>query len=72
VETVDHGIEIRSGMHLWDMLTSAAPRVGALVARLTEEQRATVQQTLDGMFRKRFRGSPGVLNMQVHIGIGTK
>jgi SAM-dependent methyltransferase len=71
-ETVDHGMEIRSGTHLWDMLTSAAPPIGALVANLTEEQRAAVQQALEGIFRQRFGGGPGGLNMRVHIGIGTK
>jgi hypothetical protein len=54
------------------MLTSAAPPIGALVANLTEEQRAAVQQALDGMLRQRSGGGPAVLNMQVHIGIGTK
>jgi hypothetical protein len=31
-----------------------------------------VQQALDDMFRQRFEGGLAVLNMQVHIGIGTK
>lgn len=72
VETVNHGMEMQSAPHLWGMLTSAAPPIGALVANLTGEQRAAVQQELDGMFRQRFGGGPAVLNMQVHIGIGTK
>lgn len=72
VETVNHGMEIQSATYLWDMLTSAAPPIGAVVGNLTEEQRAAVQQALDGMFRQRFGGGPAVLNMQVHIGIGTK
>ena len=72
VETVDHGLEIESAASLWDMLTSAAPPVGALVANLTKEQRAAVQRALDGMFRQRAGQGPAVLNMQVHIGIGTK
>lgn len=72
VETANHGLEIQSATHLWDMLTSAAPPIGALVANLTEEQRAAVQQALDGMFRQRSGGGSAVLNMQVHIGIGTK
>ena len=71
VETANHGMEIQSGTHLWDMLTSAAPPIGALVANLTEEQRAAVRQALDGMLRQRSGGGPAVLNMQVHIGIGT-
>jgi ubiquinone/menaquinone biosynthesis C-methylase UbiE len=72
VETVNHRMEVQSATHLWDMLTSAAPPIGALVANLTEEQRVAVQQALDGMFRQRSGGRPTGLNMQVHIGIGTK
>jgi ubiquinone/menaquinone biosynthesis C-methylase UbiE len=72
VETVNHGLEVQSATHLWDVLTAATPPIGALVANLTEEQRAAVQQKLDSMFRQRYGGSPAVLNMQVHIGIGTK
>jgi hypothetical protein len=72
VETVDHGMEILSAAHPWIMLTSAAPPVGALVATRTEEQRVAVRHALDGMVRERAAGGPAVLNMQVHIGIGTK
>ncbi len=72
VETVDHGMEVQSGMHLWEMLTSAAPPIGALVADLSEEQKVGVQRALDGMIQARSGGGAAVLNMQVHIGIGTK
>ncbi len=71
VESVTHGLEIESATYLWNMLTSAAPPIGALVAKLTEEERAAVQRALDDMFHKRF-GGPAVMNMQVHIGIGRK
>ena len=46
--------------------------IGALVDNLMEEQRAAVQQALDAMLRQRAGGGPAVLNMQLHIGIGTK
>lgn len=72
VETANHGMEVRSATHLWDMLTSATPPIGALVANLTEEQRAAVQQALDGMLGQRAGEGPTILNMQVHIGVGTK
>ena len=72
IETANHGMEVQSATRLWDMLTSAAPPIGALVANLTEEQRAAVRQALDGMLRQRVGGGPAILNMQVHIGIGTK
>ena len=72
VETANYGMEIPSATHLWDMLTSAAPPIGALVATLSEEQRAAVQQALDDRLRRRSEEGHAVLNMQVHIGIGTK
>lgn len=72
VETVHHDLEIRSAGHLWDMLTSAAPPIGALVADLTETQRGAVREALAGMLRPRLERGPAVLGMQVHIGIGTK
>jgi ubiquinone/menaquinone biosynthesis C-methylase UbiE len=72
VETANHGMEIQSATHLWDLLTSAAPPIGTLVAKLTEEQRSAVRQALDGMLRQRFGDGTAVMNMQVHIGIGTK
>ena len=72
VETVSHGMEIQSATHLWDLLTSAAPPIGTLVANLTEEQRAAVRQALEDLLRRRSGEGPDILNMQVHIGIGTK
>jgi hypothetical protein len=56
VETANHGMEIQSPTQLWDMLTSAAPPIGALV----------------DMLRQRSGSGPAVLNVQVRIGIGTK
>lgn len=72
IETVDHLMQVRSGGQLWDMLSSAAPPIGALVASLTDEQRAGVRQALDGMVRQRSEEGTAALNMQVHVGIGTK
>jgi len=72
VETANHEVEVQSSTQLWHMLTSAAPPIGMLVANLTEEQRASVQQALDGIVRQRSGGGPAVLNLQVRIGIGTK
>jgi hypothetical protein len=49
------------------------PIPGALVADLTEEQRARLRQVLDGMLRER-AGANGraVLTNAVNIGVGTK
>jgi ubiquinone/menaquinone biosynthesis C-methylase UbiE len=72
VETANHGMRVPSASHLWGMLTCAAPAIGALVASLTKEESAAVQEALDGTLRQRFRAGPAILNMQVHIGIGTR
>ncbi len=72
VETADHGLEVRSAAHLWDMLTSATPPLGALVAGLTEEQRGAAREALDVLVRRRSGEGPALLNMQVHVGTGTK
>lgn len=62
-----------SGQEMWDWVMHGNPIAGMLVADLTEEQRATIRQLLDGMLRER-SGKDGtvVLNNPVNIGIGTK
>jgi ubiquinone/menaquinone biosynthesis C-methylase UbiE len=62
-----------SGQEMWDWVMYGNPIPGMLVADLTESQRATLRQVLDGMVRER-AGSDGkaVLTNGVHIGIGTK
>ena len=72
VETVIHRMEFSSGSHLWDMVTSSNPIGAGMVVGLTDEQRAEVQQVLDGMLRERSLGGPAVLDNEVNIGIGTK
>ena len=62
-----------SGQELWDWVIYGNPIPGMLVADLTEEQRATLRQVLDGMVRERAgRDGRAVLANAVHIGIGTK
>jgi ubiquinone/menaquinone biosynthesis C-methylase UbiE len=62
-----------SGQELWDWLVSGNPIVGAVTEGLSDRQRATLQQVLDGMLHER-AGSSGraTLNNAVHIGIGRK
>lgn len=72
VEKVNHRMEFSSGSHLWDLVTSSNPIGAGMVAGLTDEQRAEVQQVLDGMLRERSLGGPAILNNEVNIGIGTK
>jgi SAM-dependent methyltransferase len=62
-----------SGQDLWDWCLYGNPIPGMLVAELTEEQRATLRQVLDGMVQER-AGADGraTLTNAVNIGIGTR
>jgi ubiquinone/menaquinone biosynthesis C-methylase UbiE len=63
----------RSGQEMWDWAYYGNPIGGMLVDDLTEEQRETMRQILDGMLRERSHGAePAVLNNRVNIGIGIK
>jgi hypothetical protein len=63
----------RSGQEMWDWVIYSNPISGMVVADLTEEQRATMRQVLDGMLRERSGGaSHAVLSNKVNIGIGIK
>lgn len=72
VETVDYSLSVESGKHLWNILTSATPPIGAIAAKLNQDQITSAQKTLDDIFKQRFAEGPISLNMQVNIGIGTK
>jgi SAM-dependent methyltransferase len=75
LETIIEKLEFQSGKHLWDWLTNSNPIASMILAelKLTDEQRAVVQQALEGMVRERAQGSgPAVLTNPVHIGVGTK
>ena len=73
VETVTGHAEFRTGQHMWDWVTNSNPIGAALVADLTDEQRAAVRHVLDGMLRDRSgNNGPAILNHEVNIGIGTK
>jgi SAM-dependent methyltransferase len=71
VETVDHKLEVKSAVRLWDMLTSATPPLGALAASLSAEQRAAAKAALAKLLQERMEGTAALLNMRFHIGIGT-
>jgi ubiquinone/menaquinone biosynthesis C-methylase UbiE len=63
----------RSGQEFWDWAYYGNPIVGQLVDDLTEEQRATIRRTVDGMLRERSDASGrAVLNNAVNIGTGVK
>jgi ubiquinone/menaquinone biosynthesis C-methylase UbiE len=66
-------LEFSSGLEMWDWCFGSNPVAGMLVADLSEEQRATVRDVLDGMLRERSGGNgAAVLTAPVNIGIGTK
>lgn len=66
-------IEVGSGRQLWDWCLATNPIPGMFIGDLTDEQRATVRQVLDGMLRERSNGnSPAVLTAPLNIGVGTK
>lgn len=66
-------ITVRSGQQLWDWTVGSNPVPGALVAELTDEQRADIIRVLDGMIRERAGGAgPAVLTAPLNIGVGRK
>jgi ubiquinone/menaquinone biosynthesis C-methylase UbiE len=73
VEAVTWDMRFESATHFWDWLISSNPTAVQLTADLTAEQTADVRQVLDGMFRERSGGMPGVvLHTGVNVGVGTK
>lgn len=73
VEATSERLEFPSAKQMWDWVTNSNPIGAMLVADLTGEESAKVQQVLDGMLRERSGGTgPAVLTSPVYIGIGTK
>jgi hypothetical protein len=73
VETSAERVEFRSGQEMWNWVLYGNPIPGMLIADLTEEQQATMQQVLDGMLRGRSGDNTAtILTSPVNIGIGTK
>jgi SAM-dependent methyltransferase len=66
-------ITVNSGQQLWDWTIGGNPIPGALVADLTDGQRADIIRVLDGMVRERSGGNgPAVLTAPLNIGVGTR
>ena len=73
VEAVTWDMRFESATQFWDWIISSNPIAVQLTADLTAEQTADVRQVLDGMFRERSGGMPGVvLHAEVNVGVGTK
>jgi ubiquinone/menaquinone biosynthesis C-methylase UbiE len=73
VETVSEKLKFQSGKHVWDWVTHSHPIGAGLVADLTAEQEAAVQQALDNLLRERSGGNGhAILTNPTHIATGTK
>jgi ubiquinone/menaquinone biosynthesis C-methylase UbiE len=73
VEIGAERLQFHTGKELWDWVVNSHPIARMLIADLTEQQEAEVQQELDRVLCKRSGGSgAAVLVSQVNIGIGTK
>lgn len=72
VESDVWDMTLRSGAHLWDVVTNSNPIGAASVADLTDEQTAGVRSVLDGMLRERSGGAPeALLHNAINVGVGT-
>jgi ubiquinone/menaquinone biosynthesis C-methylase UbiE len=66
-------VEVRTGQQFWDWVMGGNPIPGALVADLTEQQRAEIIAVLDGMRRERAEiTGVTILTAPLNIGVGTK
>jgi ubiquinone/menaquinone biosynthesis C-methylase UbiE len=73
VETTAERVRFRSMGEMWNWLMHGNPLAGIIVADLTEEQRAEMQNALDRMHLERAEGGDSaVLSNEVNIAIGTK
>ncbi len=73
VEPASERPRFRSGDEIWNWTYYSNPISEMVVGDLTEEQRSTIRQVLDGIVRERFGGSgQAVLTNDVNVGIGTK
>jgi ubiquinone/menaquinone biosynthesis C-methylase UbiE len=75
VEMTAESMEFASGAELWDWIVRSNPITEAVLAsvNLTNDERGTVRQALEGMVRERAGGSSiASLTSPINIGIGTK
>jgi ubiquinone/menaquinone biosynthesis C-methylase UbiE len=73
IDTDSWETEFRSATHLWNMVVNSNPIAASLVANLSQEQIAEIQEVLDTKLRERAGGSgPAVLTTRMNIASGTK
>jgi ubiquinone/menaquinone biosynthesis C-methylase UbiE len=72
IEATAERLEFATGQEMWDWVLGSNPIASMLTAELSEEQRSTVRNVLDGMLRERSGGKgQAVLTGTVHIAVGT-
>lgn len=73
VEPLTWEMPFESATHFWDVVTHSNPLGAALVADLTEPQRADVRQVAEGMLRERSQGRPeATLTAEMNVGLGRR
>lgn len=73
VEPVTWEMPFASAAHFWDVVTNSNPLGAALVADLTDQQRADARQVADGMLRERSQGRPeATLTAEMNVGLGRR
>jgi ubiquinone/menaquinone biosynthesis C-methylase UbiE len=73
IEPGTEKLEFRSGKDMWEWVVNSNPIGAMMVVGLMEDQKADVQQVLDGMLRECSVGGPtAVLNCEVNIGFVAK
>ena len=73
VEAGNERLEFASGALMWDWVTNSNPIAAGMIADLTKDQRARVQQELDRLLRERAGGEgAAALDNNVNIAIGIK
>ena len=73
IEETAEVLEFRSGQEMWDWVLNSNPIAQIITGGLSDEQRTTVKQVLDGMLKERANGNEyAAITNKVHIGIGTK
>ena len=64
--------EVESGTQVWETLTSAAPPIKMMVGGLTDQQKQTIEDTLNQIVNERIQGGIAALNMQMNVAVATK
>jgi ubiquinone/menaquinone biosynthesis C-methylase UbiE len=73
VEAGNERLEFGSGARMWDWVTNSNPIAAGMIADLTKDQRARVQQELDRILRERAGGEgAAALDNNVNIAVGIK